>query len=97
MAIQQKKKLTYKEIMAILNQMAITINTVEMLANNYGKILDDYIDYQENKEDFIKFLEKKYKEKEDATEVHKEGQSDKEAEEEKKEIDDRDNKTAEDQ
>ena len=60
MAIQPKKKLTYKEIMAILNQMAITINTVEMLANNYGKILDDYIDYQENKEDFIKFLEKKY-------------------------------------
>ena len=97
MAIQPKKKLTYKEIMAILNQMAITINTVEMLANNYGKVLDDYIDYQENKENFIKFLEKKYKEKEDAAE-DKEGQSNEALqEEEKKEIDDRDNKTAEDQ
>tara|TARA_R110002051_G_scaffold239094_1_gene299778 strand:+ start:611 stop:940 length:330 start_codon:yes stop_codon:yes gene_type:complete len=108
MAIQKKKKLTYTDMMGVLNQMAQTITTVETLSNHYGKILDDYILFQDNKDLFIQYLEEKYKseeETEDATEENKEGEIDK-ANKEKlqerqevhvpEEIDDTDNKNTED-
>jgi len=104
MAIQKKKKLTYADMMNVLNQMAETINTVEGLSNHYGKVLDDYITFQDNKDKFIAHLEEKYKpdkpekETEDATTKDKKGQSnekeDKKEDDIKKVLDDTNNKNA---
>ena len=97
MAIKAKKKLTYAQMMGIMNQMAATLTQVESMVNHYGKVLDDYILFQENKDDFITYLEEKYpKEGEkDATTEDKEGESVQE-EQEEKEVDDRDNENTED-
>ena len=97
MAIKAKKKLTYAQMMGIMNQMAATLTQVESMVNHYGKVLDDYILFQENKDDFIAYLEEKYPkegEKDAATE-DKEGESIQEGQEEK-EVDDRDNENTED-
>lgn len=97
MAIKAKKKLTYAQMMGIMNQMAATLTQVESMVNHYGKVLDDYILFQENKDDFIAYLEEKYPkegEKDAATE-DKEGESIQE-EQEEKEVDDRDNENTED-
>lgn len=89
-------------MMGIMNQMAQTLTQVESMVNHYGKVLDDYIMYREDKDKFIEYLEKKYpKEGEkDAATQDKKGQSQKEEEKDinKEEIltDDRDNKNAED-
>ena len=98
MAIKAKKKLTYAQMMGIMNQMAATLTQVESMVNHYGKVLDDYILFQENKDDFITYLEEKYpKEGEkDATTEDKEGESVQENQEEEKEVDDRDNENTED-
>ena len=98
MAIKAKKKLTYAQMMGIMNQMAATLTQVESMVNHYGKVLDDYILFQENKDDFITYLEEKYpKEGEkDATTEDKEGESVQEKQEEEKEVDDRDNENTED-
>jgi len=97
MAIQKKKKLTYADMMNVLNQMAETITTVEGLSNHYGKVLDDYITFQDNKESFIAHLEEKYKpekETEDATTEDKKGQSNQKEDKIKKVLDDTNNKNA---
>jgi len=99
MAIKAKKKLTYAQMMGILNQMAASLTQVESMVNHYGKVLDDYILFQENKDDFITYLEEKYPKKgeEDATTEDKERQSQEEENKEDQEIlDDRDNENAED-
>lgn len=101
MAIKAKKKLTYAQMMGIMNQMAASLTQVESMVNHYGKVLDDYILFQENKDDFIAYLEEKYpKEGEkDATTEDKEGDSQKEEdnkEEQKEILNDRDNENAED-
>lgn len=96
--IKPKKKLTYNQIMGILNQMASTITQIETMINHYGKVLDDYILFKEDKDAYIAYLEEKYPKEgeEDATE-DKEGQTEEEIQEEdNKEIDDKDNKKSED-
>lgn len=99
MAVKAKKKLTYAQMMGIMNQMAQTLTQVESMVNHYGKVLDDYIMYREDKDKFIEYLEKKYpKEGEkDAATQDKEGQSQKKDNKEEKEIlNDRDNENTED-
>lgn len=101
MAMKKKKKLTYSDMMGVMNQMAQTLTTVETLCNHYGKVLDDYITFQDNKDKFIAHLEDKYKpseEETDATTKDQKGQS-KDKKEEKEDdikeiLDDTDNKNA---
>ena len=91
-------------MMGIMNQMAQTLTQVESMVNHYGKVLDDYIMYREDKDKFIEYLEKKYpKEGEkDAATQDKKGQSqhkDSKKEDNKKEkeiLNDRDNENTED-
>ena len=62
---QKRKKLTY-------NEMANYIVQLEMILNNainaIGQSVTDYIDYNNDKEKFIGFLEKKYDKKFERTE-----------------------------
>ena len=99
MAIKAKKKLTYSQIMGIMNQMAATLTQVESMVNHYGKVLDDFIMYKKDKDKFIEYLEEKYPKEgeQDATTEDKEGQSQKEEDDKEEEIlDDRDNENSED-
>ena len=104
MAVKAKKKLTYAQMMGIMNQMAQTLTQVESMVNHYGKVLDDYIMYREDKDKFIEYLEKKYPKKgeKDAATQDKEGQSQQEDskkednKEEKEILNDRDNENTED-
>lgn len=57
---KQKKKPTTKELMGMLTAVAIQLEQLKMQVYNGDKALDEYMDMKGDKEDFIKFLEKKY-------------------------------------
>lgn len=60
-AIQKnKKKPTNKEIMGMLTAIAIQLEQLKMQVYNGDKALDEYMNMKGDKEDFVKFLEKKY-------------------------------------
>lgn len=61
MAIRKnKKKPTTKEVMGMLTAIAIQLEQLKMQVYNGDKALDEYMDMHGDKEDFVKFLEKKY-------------------------------------
>lgn len=80
-----KKKLTYKDMMSIMQGMQLQINTLKQASFTTDKALDEYVKFNDNKKEFIQYLEDNYKE-------------DVISEEDKlnKELDDKDNKKAED-
>ena len=57
---KNKKKPTSKEIIGMLTAIAIQLEQLKMQVYNGDKALDEYMDMKGDKEDFIKFLEKKY-------------------------------------
>jgi len=57
---KNKKKPTGKEIMGMLTAIAIQLEQLKMQVYNGDKALDEYMDMKGDKEDFVKFLEKKY-------------------------------------
>lgn len=60
-AIQKnKKKPTSKELMGMLTAIAIQLEQLKMQVFNGDKALDEYMEMKGDKEDFVKYLEKKY-------------------------------------
>tara|TARA_A100001201_G_scaffold74853_1_gene67887 strand:+ start:3330 stop:3557 length:228 start_codon:yes stop_codon:yes gene_type:complete len=57
---KNKKKPTSKELMGMLTAIAIQLEQLKMQVYNGDKALDEYMDMKGDKEDFVKFLEKKY-------------------------------------
>tara|TARA_B100001939_G_scaffold343076_1_gene355211 strand:- start:643 stop:861 length:219 start_codon:yes stop_codon:yes gene_type:complete len=57
---QKRKKLTYNEMANYIVQLEMKLNNA---INAIGQSVTDYIDYNNDKEKFIAFLEKKYKKK----------------------------------
>lgn len=80
-----KNKLTYKDMMSIMQGMQLQINTLKQASFTTDKALDEYVKFNDNKKEFIQYLEDNYKE-------------DVISEEDKlnKELDDKDNKKAKD-
>lgn len=62
---QKRKKLTYNEMANYIVQLEIKLNNA---INTIGQSVADYIDYNNDKEKFIGFLEKKYDKKFERTE-----------------------------
>ena len=57
---KNKNKPTSKELMGMLTAIAIQLEQLKMQVYNGDKALDEYMDMKGDKEDFVKFLEKKY-------------------------------------
>lgn len=57
---QKRKKLTYNEMANYIVQLEMKLNNA---INAIGQSVTDYIDYNNDKEKFIGFLEKKYDKK----------------------------------
>ena len=62
---QKRKKLTYNEMANYIVQLEMKLNNA---INAIGQSVTDYIDYNNDKEKFIGFLEKKYDKKFERTE-----------------------------
>tara|TARA_R100001086_G_scaffold240813_2_gene167294 strand:- start:63 stop:281 length:219 start_codon:yes stop_codon:yes gene_type:complete len=62
---QKRKKLTYNEMANYIVQLEMKLNNA---INTIGQSVADYIDYNNDKEKFIGFLEKKYDKKFERTE-----------------------------
>jgi hypothetical protein len=62
---QKRKKLTYNEMANYIVQLEMKLNNA---INAIGQSVTDYIDYNNDKEKFIGFLEKKYDKKFEKTE-----------------------------
>jgi hypothetical protein len=57
---KKKKKPTVKELSSMIGAIMMQIEGLKMQVFNGDKALDEYMDMHGDKEDFIKFLEKKY-------------------------------------
>tara|TARA_R100000742_G_C4204512_1_gene32659 strand:- start:288 stop:509 length:222 start_codon:yes stop_codon:yes gene_type:complete len=57
---KKKKKPTVKELSNMIGAIMMQIEGLKMQVFNGDKALDEYMDMHGDKEDFIKFLEKKY-------------------------------------
>ena len=60
--IQKKKKPTTKEIVQMIAGVMVQLEQLKAHVFNGDKALDEYIQMKGEKEAFVKFLEKKYKE-----------------------------------
>mgnify|MGYP003671105593 CR=1 FL=1 len=58
--IQKKKKPTIKELAGMIGALMMQLEQLKSHVFNGDKALDEYMDMHGDKEDFIKFLEKKY-------------------------------------
>ena len=58
--MSNSKKLTYKQLEGYIGAVD---NKYNHATNTIGKTITDYIEFKGDKEDFIEFLEKKYKQK----------------------------------
>lgn len=61
MAIKKKQKLTYKDMMHIIQNMAAEIENAKMFVMNVDQVITSYIEYKEDSEEFKKYLEEKFK------------------------------------
>tara|TARA_R110002020_G_scaffold127968_6_gene286924 strand:+ start:2488 stop:2709 length:222 start_codon:yes stop_codon:yes gene_type:complete len=59
MAIKKKSKPTLKEMMAIMGKMMIHVETLKADITNNARVVDEYIQFNEDKEDFVQYLKDK--------------------------------------
>ena len=64
MAINKKKKPTAKELISTMAAIAVQLEQLKQHVFNGDKALDEYMKMKGDKDDFIKYLEKNYKEPE---------------------------------
>ena len=57
---KQKKKPSIKELAGMIGALMIQLEQLKLQVFNGDKALDEYMDMKGDKEEFIKFLEKKY-------------------------------------
>ena len=57
---KNNKKPTIKEIAGMIGALMVQLEQLKLQVYNGDKALDEYMDMKGDKEDFIKFLEKKY-------------------------------------
>ena len=65
MAKKARTKLTYKEMIRIIMMQKQELEQLRAHVFNGDRALDEYIKMKGDKEEFVKFLEKNYKEPED--------------------------------
>jgi len=65
--MNKKKKPTNKEMVGMIGALMVQIEQLKSHVFNGDRALDEYIKMKGDKEDFVKFLEKNYKDKEDDT------------------------------
>jgi len=65
MAIPKKKKPTLKHVLRDVGNLMFQLEQLRMHVFNGDRALDEYVKMKGDKEDFVKFLEKNYKEPED--------------------------------
>ena len=61
MAINKKKKPTAKEMISTMAAIAVQLEQLKQHVFNGDRALDEYMKMKGDKEDFIKYLEKNYK------------------------------------
>ena len=64
MAINKKKKPTAKELISTMAAIAVQLEQLKQHVFNGDRALDEYIKMKGDKDDFVKYLEKNYKEPE---------------------------------
>lgn len=69
--IHKKKKPTTKEIGKHVGMLMIQLEQLKQHVFNGDRALDEYMKMKGDKEDFVKFLEKNYKEPENDTDKEK--------------------------
>jgi len=69
--MNKKKKPTTKEIGKYVGMLMIQLEELKQHVFNGDRALDEYIKMKGDKEDFVKFLEKNYKEPENDTDKEK--------------------------
>tara|TARA_R100000664_G_C2758678_1_gene147794 strand:- start:1788 stop:2018 length:231 start_codon:yes stop_codon:yes gene_type:complete len=62
MAINKKKKPTAKELISTMAAIAVQLEQLKQHVFNGDRALDEYIKMKGDKDDFVKYLEKNYKE-----------------------------------
>jgi|TARA_R100000742_G_C4277674_1_gene99756 hypothetical protein len=55
-----KSKLTYAEIMRVMMNLTMQLEKITQATVMNEKALDEYVKFKEDKEDFVKYLEKNY-------------------------------------
>jgi hypothetical protein len=61
MAINKKKKPTAKELISTMAAIAVQLEQLKQHVFNGDRALDEYMKMKGDKDDFIKYLEKNYK------------------------------------
>lgn len=54
-----KEKLTNKEMTGVMTQLAMRLEQVTQMVINVDRLLNEYMDYMENKEEFAAYLKEK--------------------------------------
>ena len=54
-----KEKLTNKEMTGVMTQLAMRLEQVTQMGINVDRLLNEYMDYMENKEEFAAYLKEK--------------------------------------
>lgn len=54
-----KEKLTNKEMTGVMTQLAMRLEQVTQMVINVDRLLNEYMDYMKNKEEFAAYLKEK--------------------------------------
>ena len=59
MAIKKKSKPTLKEVMGTVGMLMMRINKLEADIANNARVVDEYIQFKDDKDNYIEFLKEK--------------------------------------